>query len=355
MAIATLAMAGTLTKVVTDLCPAFRRTSLKSVRCTRLYSSRYNQPLSGNVMPRPGGIASMMRLPVQNNTDGLDACFVGVPLDIGTSHKSGSRMGPRHIRTESVMLRPVNIATGAAPFESLQVADVGDVAFNLYNLPEACQDIRNHFSMLIQDGCKPLALGGDHTMSYPILQAIKEKYGPVGLVHLDAHPDTADVMSNSKTAHGTPFRRAFEEGCLDPKRVVSIGLRGPAPDHEPYQWGIDQGFRVIRMEEYWHKPMTPLMAEVRAQMGKGPVYLTFDIDVLDPSFAPGTGFPEVAGMTSIQALEVIRGCRGLNLIGCDLVEVNPSYDPTGRTAILAANLLFEILCVFPGVKYHTKS
>ncbi|KAK3094719.1 hypothetical protein FSP39_005406 [Pinctada imbricata] len=256
---------------------------------TSVISNKYNEPLSGHKMPRAGGIASMMRLPVQENADGLTACFVGVPLDIGTSNRSGTRFGPRQIRAESALLRKVNIATGASPFDSFQVADVGDVNLNLYNLPKACEDIRKHFSSLIQNSCIPLALGGDHTMTYPILQAIKDKYGPVGLVHVDAHADTNDTMLGERIAHGTPFRRAVEEGCLDTHRVIQIGLRGSNYTVKDYDWGREQGFRVVEMYECFHKSLTPLMGEVRQMMGDKPVYISFDIDGLDPAYAPGTG------------------------------------------------------------------
>ncbi|XP_022338288.2 agmatinase, mitochondrial-like [Crassostrea virginica] len=315
------------------------------------HATKYNEPLSGNAMPRSGGIASMFRLPVQTDTQGLKACFVGIPMDIGASNRSGTRLGPRQIRTESALIRKTNIATGASPFDSFQVADVGDVSFNLYNLPKACEDIRRHYQRLISDGCIPLTLGGDHTISYPILQAMKERYGPVGMVHIDAHSDTSDTMLGEKIAHGTPFRRAVEEGCLDPHRVIQIGLRGSTYSLGDYDWAKEQGFRVVMAEECWHKSLTPLMSEVREMMGDRPVYISFDIDGLDPAFAPGTGTPEIGGLTSIQGLEIVRGCRGLNVIGGDLVEVSPPYDMNGTTALTGANLLFEMLCVLPGVKY----
>ncbi|XP_060573590.1 guanidinobutyrase-like [Ruditapes philippinarum] len=314
----------------------------------------YNEPLSGHEMPRAGGIASMMRLPVQTDTEGLDACFVGVPLDIGTSNRSGTRYGPRQIRCESSLIRKVNIATGACPFDSMQVADVGDVNLNLYNLPKACEDIRKHFCNLIRNGCITLAMGGDHTLTYPILQAIKEKYGPVGLVHVDAHSDTNDEMLGEKIAHGTPFRRAFEEGCLVGNKVIQIGLRGSNYHLTDYDWGKQQGFKIVQSHECWHKSLTGLMEEVRDMMGNHPVYISFDIDALDPSFAPGTGTPEIGGLTSIQGLEIIRGCKGLNIIGGDLVEVSPPYDFQGTTALTGANLLFEMLCILPKVKYDLK-
>ncbi|KAK7080426.1 hypothetical protein SK128_021776 [Halocaridina rubra] len=312
----------------------------------------YNKPLSGNKLIRAGGIASFMRLPVQDGTKGLDACFVGVPLDIGTSNRSGTRLGPRQIRCESVLLRPCNQATGAKPFESLIVADVGDIGFNTFNLPEACQSIRNAYVKLIGEGCVPLSLGGDHTITYPILQAIKSRHGPVGLIHVDAHADVSDTMLGAKINHGTPFRRALEEELIDPTAVYQIGLRGSSYAPDPNAWQRAKGFCVVSAEECWYKSLAPLMEEVRKRMGNKPVYLSFDIDGLDPGFCPGTGTPEIGGLTPPQALEIIRGCRGLNLVGCDLVEVSPPYDFQGTTALTGANLLFEMLCVLPGVKYH---
>ncbi|NWU72485.1 SPEB protein, partial [Pterocles burchelli] len=192
--------------------------------------------------------------------------------------------------------------------------------------------------------------GGDHTITYPILQAVAEKHGPVGLVHVDAHSDTADTIRGERICHGTPFQRCLEEELLDRRRVVQIGIRGPSYDPNPYKYSRDQGFRVVPAEECWWKSLVPLMEEVRKQMGDRPVYISFDIDGLDPTYAPGTGTPEIAGLTPVQALEIIRGCKGLNIVGCDLVEVAPMYDVSGITALLGANLLFEMLCVLPGVK-----
>ncbi|KAH9498295.1 hypothetical protein Btru_006471 [Bulinus truncatus] len=292
-------------------------------------SKCFNQPIGGNELQRCAGIASMMRLPVQTTTEGLDACFVGVPLDSGTSNRSGTRMGPRQIRAESALLRPANPTTGAAPFESLQVADIGDVPFSLYNLPEAVKQIYRAYTNFIRNGCIPLTLGGDHTLSYPILQAMKEKYGPVCLIHVDAHSDTHDVMFGEKIAHGTPFRRAIEEGCLDCQRSVQIGLRGSGYSIDDYKWVADQGVRVVLVEECWNKSLVPLMQEISKKAGDRPVYISFDIDGLDPSFAPGTGTPEIAGLTIIQGLEIIRGCNGLNIKGADLVEKG---SPTGKHA-----------------------
>ncbi len=312
----------------------------------------FNQPLGGNQMPRFGGPATMMRLPAQQGAKGLDACFVGIPLDIGTSNRSGTRFGPRQIRAESAMIRPFNMATGAMPFESLQVADIGDVPINTFNMDETIRIIEEYYDAVLAEGCTPLTLGGDHTLPLPILRAMKKVHGPVGLIHVDAHADVNEHMFGEPIAHGTPFRRALEEGLVDPKRLIQIGLRGSGYAPDDFDWVRQQGGRVVTAEECWYRSLAPLMAEVREQMGDGPVYLTFDIDSLDPAFAPGTGTPEIGGLNTAQGLEIVRGCRGLNLVGCDLVEVSPPYDTTGNTAITAAYYLYEMLCVLPGVKYR---
>jgi guanidinobutyrase len=308
--------------------------------------------LSGNDMPRFGGIATFMRLPGTTAPGDLDVSVVGVPFDIGTSNRPGARFGPRGIRGESVLLRPYNMATRAAPFDSLRIDDCGDVATNPYNLADSVERIESYFDALMGDGVISVSMGGDHTVVLPILRAVARRHGSVGLVHVDAHTDINDVQFGERIAHGTPFRRAMEEGLLDPSRVVQVGVRGTGYTADDFDWSRDQGFRVVQIEECWHRSLTPLMAEVRAQVGGGPVYLSFDIDGLDPSFAPGTGTPEIAGLTVIQSLEIIRGCRGLDLVGCDLVEVAPVYDTSGNTSLLAANLLFEMLCVLPGVMYR---
>ncbi len=194
-----------------------------------------------------------------------------------------------------------------------------------------------------------MTIGGDHTITLPILRAIQKIHGPVGIVHVDAHADVNDHMFGEAVAHGTPFRRAIEEGLIAPHRMVQIGLRATGYAADDFDWPRQQGVRVVQAEECWHCSLTPLMAEVREQLGQGPVYVTFDIDGLDPSFAPGTGTPEIGGLTTIQGIEVMRGCRGLDIVGGDLVEVAPAYDTTGNTSLLAANLLFELLCSFPGV------
>ena len=313
---------------------------------------KFNQPLGGNDMPRFGGIATMMRLPHVPNAKGLDVAFVGVPFDIGTSNRSGARFGPRQIRCESCLIRPYNMATRAAPFDSLQVADIGDVAINTFNIEKSMVIIESAYDDILAQDCRPLTMGGDHTIALPILRSIAKKYGPVGIVHVDAHADINDTMFGERIAHGTPFRRAIEENLVDPKRMVQIGLRATGYEADDFDWPREQGVRVVPAEDCWYQSLKPLMAEVREQLGKGPVYITFDIDGLDPAYAAGTGTPEIGGLSIHQGLEIIRGCRGLEVVGGDLVEVAPAYDTTGNTALTAANLLFEMLCVFPGVKYR---
>ena len=309
--------------------------------------SAFNQPLGGNDMIRTGGPATFMRLPAQEGAEGLDACFVGIPMDIGTSNRPGTRLGPRQIRDESRMLRPFNMATGAAPFDRMQVADIGDVPINTFDLKKSVDIITDYFDNVLRHDVIPLTLGGDHTLTWPILRAMRNRYGPVALVHVDAHADINDEMFGEKVAHGCPFRRAWEDGCLINDKVFQIGLRGTGYSPDDFNWARDKGWRVIQVEDCWHKSLSPLMEEIRAKIGNEPVYLTYDIDSLDPAYAPGTGTVEVGGLTSVQGLEIIRGMAGLNIVGGDLVEVSPPYDPSGNTALTGANFLYEMLCALP--------
>jgi guanidinobutyrase len=303
-------------------------------------------------MPRFGGPATFMRLPACSAADGLDVAFVGVPFDIGTSNRPGARLAPRQIRDESRMLRPYNMATRAAPFDALRIADTGDVPINTFNLLKSIDIIERHYDALLATDTIPLSMGGDHTIVLPILRAMRRKHGPVGVIHVDAHADVNDTMFGETIAHGTPFRRAVEEGLVDPRRVVQIGLRGTGYAADDFDWPRQQGFRVVQAEDCWYKSLAPLMREIATDMGTGPVYLSLDIDGIDPAYAPGTGTVEIGGLTVPQTLEIIRGCRGLQIVGGDLVEVSPPYDTTGNTALLAANLLFEMLCVLPDVPYR---
>jgi len=310
--------------------------------------SQFNQPLGGNEMPRFGGPGTFMRLPSADTAVGLDVAFIGIPMDIGTSWRPGTRFGPKAIRAESSMLRPYNMATRAAPFDHLQCADMGDVPINTFDLKDTVRRITAFYDTVLQNDVIPMTLGGDHTLTLPILRAIAKKHGPVGLIHIDAHADINADMFGEKIAHGTPFRRAYEEMLIAPKRVWQIGLRGTGYAAKDFDEARDWGFNVIQAEEIWHKSTAPLAAQIKAEIGEGPVYITYDIDSLDPAYAPGTGTPEIGGLTTPQAVELIRGLSGLNIVGCDLVEVSPPYDPSGNTALTGANLLYEMLCILPG-------
>ena len=301
-------------------------------------------------MPRFAGITTFMRLPGTSDRADLDVAVFGVPFDLGTSNRPGARFGPRGIREESVMIRPYNMATRAAPFDSLRIDDLGDIATNAFNKDDSVARIEAYVDELMAYGLTTVALGGDHTIVLPVLRALTKKHGPLGLVHVDAHTDINDDMFGEKIAHGTPFRRAVEEGLLDGDRVVQIGVRGTGYAADDFDWSREQGFRVVQIEECWHKSLTPLMEEVRQKVSGGPVYLSFDIDGLDPAYAPGTGTLETGGLTSAQAVEIIRGCWGLDIVGCDLVEVAPIYDVSGMTSRVASDLVYEMLCVLPGVE-----
>ena len=291
----------------------------------------------------------MFRLPEVRDANGLDIAIIGVPLDVGTSNRPGARFGPRGIRAESVLVRPYGMYTGAAPFDSFQIADMGDVPLNTFSLEKSIPIIENFFDPVVRAGANTLSMGGDHTVSLPILRAVAKKHGPVALVHVDAHADINDNMFGERICHGTIFRRAIEEGLVDPNKMTQIGLRTTGYSADDFDWSRKQGVRVVQAEDCWYSSLAPLMEEVRERVGpETPTYLTFDIDGLDPSVAPGTGTPEPGGLTASQGIEVIRGVWGLNLVGADLVEVAPAYDTTGNTALLAANLMFEMLCSFPG-------
>ncbi len=313
-----------------------------------------NQPLSGNEMPRFGGPATFMRLPVGTTFENTDVAIVGVPFDIATSNRPGARLAPREIRDESRLLRPYNMATRAMPFDSIQIADFGDVPINTYSIDKSLTIIKTFYKQIFTNDCCPVTLGGDHSIVLPILRAAKERFGPVALVHVDAHADCNDAMFGEQFTHGTPFRRAVEEALLDCTKVTQIGLRGTGYSPLDFDWARTQGFHVVQAEECWNRSLNHLMDEVRERVGDTPVYVSLDIDGLDPSCAPGTGTPEPGGLTTAQALEIIRGCTGLNVIGGDIVEVSPPFDTTGNTSLLAANLAFEMICVHPRVEHSPR-
>lgn len=312
-----------------------------------------NQPISGNDLARFSGPQTFMRLPSANDLTGLNVAITGIPIDIGTSWRSGTRTGPKQIREQSAMIRPYNLQTGAAPFDSLQVADIGDLAINTFSLSDSIRIISESYAKILNYDVIPVALGGDHTITLPILRAIAAKHGPVALIHVDAHADVNDHMFGEKEAHGTVFRRAYEEGLIIPEKTYQIGLRGTGYSSEDFSEAQGWGFQQFLSPELWLRSLSPLAGEIRRDIGsEQPVYITYDIDSLDPAFAPGTGTPEIGGLTTPQAMELIRGLKGLNIVGCDMVEVSPPYDPSGNTALTAANLVYELLCVLPGVAYR---
>lgn len=309
----------------------------------------FNQPISGNDLARFSGPNTFMRLPQATSLDGLDVAVLGVPMDIGTSWRSGTRFGPKQIRAESAMLRPYNMATGAAPFDSLNIGDIGDLAINTFSLPESLRIIQESYEAILSGGVIPVAMGGDHSITLPILRAIAKKYGPVALVHVDAHADVNDEMFGERETHGTVFRRAFEEGLIVPDKTYQIGIRGTGYAASDFAEAQSWGFQHFPAAELWGRQLHQMGAEIRRDIGNRPVYVSYDIDSLDPAYAPGTGTPEIGGLTTPQALELIRSLKGVNIVGCDLVEVSPPYDPLGNTALVGANLLYELLCVLPGV------
>jgi guanidinobutyrase len=314
--------------------------------------SEKNQPISGNDLARFSGPNTFMRLPAVNDLKGLDVAICGIPLDIGTSWRSGTRFGPKEVRSQSAMLRPYNLGTGAAPFDSLQVADIGDLAINTFSLSDSLRIIAESYESILNYDVIPMAIGGDHSITLPILRAIAKRHGPVALVHVDAHADVNDEMFGERECHGTVFRRAHEEGLINPSKVYQVGLRGTGYSAEDFAEAAGWGFQQFPAQELWGRSLSTLGAEIRRDIGDLPVYVTYDIDSLDPAFAPGTGTPEIGGLTTPQAMELIRALKGLNIVGADLVEVSPPYDTSGNTALTGANILYEMLCVLPGVTYR---
>ena len=305
------------------------------------------RPASGMETPRFAGLASFMRLPVRalDSADGVEIGLVGIPFDGATTNRPGARLGPRGVREASTGTRMINHATGIAPYALAACADLGDVPVNPIDAVETCRRIEGFFAGLRGRGIVPFAVGGDHLVTYPILRALGQAR-PLGLVHIDAHSDTDDAQyDGTRLTHGTPFRRAVEDGVLDPHRCVQIGIRGSMDVSDERDWACAQGIRIVTMEEAIARGLPEVVAEARAIIGAGPAYLSFDIDALDPAYAPGTGTPEIGGFTSREALYLVRALRGLDLVGADLVEVAPPLDPSGVTALAGGQLAFEILCL----------
>ncbi len=300
-------------------------------------------------LARFAGVPTFMRLPALTPDHprycDVDIGLVGVPWDGGTTNRAGARHGPRQLRDCSTMIRAMNSATGVAPFAAVNCADLGDVPPNPVDILDSLERVSAFYRGLVDQCIVPLTAGGDHLVTLPVLRALAADK-PVGLIQFDSHTDLFDSYFNgSRYTHGTPFRRAIEEGLVDPARFVQIGIRGTAYNNDDIEWGLAQGVRIIRVEELFARGIADVMAEARDILGTAPCYCTYDIDFVDPTFAPGTGTPEVGGPNSFQALQVVRELGGLNLIGADLVEVSPPFDAAGGTAWLGASLMFELLCV----------
>ena len=308
--------------------------------------TNFHQPVDAAEVPRFAGHSTFMRLPAVASAAGLDIALVGIPWDGGTTNRAGARHGPREVRNQSSLMRRAHHVSGIAPFSVANVADVGDLSVNPINLMDGLTRIEAGMAAIVAAGALPLSCGGDHLTTLPVLRAVA-KTGPVGMIHFDAHSDTNDTyFGDNPYTHGTPFRRAIEEGLLDGKRVVQIGIRGSSE----YLWEFskDAGMTVIHAEEISQLGVPEIVRMARAVVGDGPTYLSFDVDGLDPAFAPGTGTPEIGGLTTREALGIFHGLQGLNICGGDVVEVSPQYDPSSNTAQVGAQMLFEILSLMVG-------
>ncbi len=293
-------------------------------------------------------IATFMRLPYmpyEGNYYDIDIGLVGVPYDGAVTNRPGARHGPRAVRDASSLMRMVNMATGVNPFEGLNIYDIGDVYPDRpFNIEEALDSMTEQFKEIFAAGIIPLACGGDHSVSLPILRGIAS-HRPVGMVHIDAHCDTSEGHLGSKFHHGAPFKHAVEEGLIDPARCIQIGIRGPLNNPDLWKFSYDSGMRVITMEEFEDMGIAYVKQEIDRVIGNDPTYVTFDVDGLDPVYAPGTGTPEVGGLTTREALSLIRHLNDKNIIGGDVVEVSPPWDQTGNTAMVGATFMYEILCI----------
>ncbi len=303
------------------------------------------QPVDAAVVPRFAGIASFMRLPVVASAAGLDVALYGLPWDGGTTNRAGARHGPREIRNLSSLMRSGHHVTGLEPFSVVKAADVGDVSVNPIDLLDSLKRIEAGVAEIVAAGAIPLGAGGDHLCTLPVLRAVA-KHRPVGLIHFDAHSDTNDTyFGDNPYTHGTPFRRAIEEGLLDPHRFVQIGIRGSIYDRDEHAWAKDQGVRIVYMEEFVERGPIAVIEEAKTIVGDGPTYVTFDVDSLDPSMAPGTGTPEIGGITTREAQLMLRRLESVDIVGADVVEVAPPFDVQGMTALVGATMMFELLCV----------
>jgi agmatinase len=311
-----------------------------------------HQPRASFQSPRFAQPATFMRLPHIEDPNGLDVAIVGVPYDGGTSYRPGARLGPREIRAQSSLIRPYSYFQKVSPFDRLNVADTGDVDAPPVSIERCYEAIDARISTIAAAGATPIVIGGDHSISLPILRALARRHGPLALVQFDSHIDTWDEYFGGKYFHGTPFRRAIEERLVDGARFIQVGIRGPMYGEDDFDFHREHGITMIDIDQVKARGAAWTIEQIR-RVATGPVYMTFDIDAVDPAFAPGTGTPEVGGLTSHEAQQLVRGLAGLSLVGGDIVEVAPPFDGPGQiTALLAANLMFEFLCVLARAESH---
>ena len=311
-------------------------------------SDPFFKPVSGFDLPRFAGVPTFMRLPHVTldspKIRDVDIGIIGVPWDSGTTNRPGPRHGPRQLRDASTMIRAQHPVSGIRPYEKLNCADLGDVSINPAEIEDSMNRITTFYKKVVEKGIKPLTAGGDHLTSLPVLRAISNN-GPLGMIHFDSHTDLFhSYFDGTMFTHGTPFRRAVEENLLDPKRVIQIGIRGTQYDREDLDFADSVGIRVVKIEEFFDRGIQDVMAEARDIVGDKGTYISYDIDFIDPAFAPGTGTPEVGGPNSYEALKVVRELAGVKIVGADMVEVSPPFDPSSNTAFLGVSVMFELLC-----------
>ena len=311
-------------------------------------SDPFFKPVSGFDLPRFAGVPTFMRLPhvplEAPKIKEVDIGIIGVPWDSGTTNRPGPRHGPRQLRDASTMIRAQHPVSGVRPYEKLNCADLGDVSINPADIEDSMNRITSFYKKVIEQGIKPLTAGGDHLTSLPVLRAVADK-GPLGMIHFDSHTDLFhSYFDGTMFTHGTPFRRAVEENLLDPKRVIQIGIRGTQYDREDLDFADSVGIRVVKIEEFFDRGIEDVMAEAREIVGEQETYISYDIDFIDPAFAPGTGTPEVGGPNSYEALKVVRELAGVKIVAADMVEVSPPFDPSSNTAFLGVSVMFELLC-----------
>ena len=297
------------------------------------------------VHARSGGIATFMRLPHIADPSELEIALVGVPFDGGTTYRAGTRFGPRHIRDQSVLIRPWNPVLNLNPFQRFRVADFGDFSVNPLSIEDTFACVERQMQPLLNAEVRCVSVGGDHSLSLPLLRAVAKKHGPVALIQFDAHNDLWDEYFGCRYSHGTPFRRAIEEGLIREGHFLQVGLRGQVYSEHDFEFAKQHKVHMVTAEQF-HSGGIELVRKELAAFRDVPVYLTLDIDCVDPAFAPGTGTPQIGGFSSYQIVELVRALKGLQIVSCDLVEVSPPYDTGEITSLLAANLLFEMLCLF---------